>query len=49
MTTLKQRVAKKLGVNESELIWSEYSTNPETIYKSDIGTVRGKLGYYVVK
>ena len=33
MTTLKQRVAKKLGVNESELIWSEYSTNPEQYIK----------------
>jgi len=45
----KTEIAKELNVRESNLIWSKKCINSETIYKSDIGTVRGNLGYWVVK
>jgi len=45
----KTEIAKELNVRESNLIWSDNCINPETIYKSEVGTVRGNLGYWVVK
>lgn len=45
----KEEYAKDLGVSIDNLIWSEKTFNPETMYKSDIGTGTGDLGYWVVK
>ena len=48
---LRSRVAEKLEVSESALVWSETCGNPETIYHNiELGTVAyGSLGYWVVK
>lgn len=45
----KKEIAKRLGVSEDNLIWSEKCLNPETLYHHSDGTIKGDLGYYVVK
>lgn len=45
---LRKRVAHKLRVQESDLVWSELSNNPETQYHHEDGTIKGEQGYWVL-
>lgn len=46
---LKTHVAKELGVNEEDLIWSSTCRNPLTNYNHPDGTIKGEQGYWVLK
>ena len=45
----REKRAMELNVSVEDLIWSDKCHNPDTLYHHEDGTIKGEVGYWVLR